>query len=312
MKQPILHDLDGASNPAWIAVDWGATHLNVWLMDAEGAVLEKRTTDKDMGDPRRVDIILILQDIQTNVPADMPLPTIICGMDASPRDETPLPYATVPCPPPDIAQATRIKTQGLDMHILPGVKQTTPADVMRGEETRIAGFLSHEPDFDGILCLPGAHTKWVHISAGEIVSFRTFITGELFALLSSQSALRHAVATDEWDQTAFDAGLADTMSRPADLAAKLFSLRAEGVLNDLPPATARARLSALLIGAELAAAKPYWLGQEVVVLGETGMAAAYQTALAAQGVAVRSLDATGLTLVGLIAAYRRHADPQNG
>ena len=54
---------------------------------------------------------------------------------------------------------------------------------MRGEETQIAGFLSEFPGFDGVVCLPGTHTKWVHLSAGEIVSFRTFMTGELFGLL---------------------------------------------------------------------------------------------------------------------------------
>jgi hypothetical protein len=35
--------------------------------------------------------------------------------------------------------------------------------------------------FRRCLCLPGTHTKWVHLSAGEVVSFRTFMTGELFA-----------------------------------------------------------------------------------------------------------------------------------
>jgi len=73
------------------------------------------------------------------------------------------------------------------MHILPGLKQDKNPDVMRGEETQIAGFLAGNPDFDGVLCLPGTHTKWVHISAKEIVSFQTVMTGELFALLSQNS-----------------------------------------------------------------------------------------------------------------------------
>jgi 2-keto-3-deoxy-galactonokinase len=49
------------------------------------------------------------------------------------------------------------------------------------------------PGFDGILCLPGTHAKWVQISAEEVVSFQTFMTGELFDLLS-HSVLRHSVA----------------------------------------------------------------------------------------------------------------------
>lgn len=49
---------------------------------------------------------------------------------------------------------------------------------MRGEEIQIAGYLAEKPDFDGVICLPGTHTKWVRISAGEIVGFATFLTGE--------------------------------------------------------------------------------------------------------------------------------------
>ena len=51
---------------------------------------------------------------------------------------------------------------------------------MRGEETQIAGFLALNPGWDGVICLPGTHSKWAHVSAGEVVSFQTFLTGESF------------------------------------------------------------------------------------------------------------------------------------
>ena len=73
------------------------------------------------------------------------------------------------------------------------VRQDNPADVMRGEETQIRGFLSIFSNFDGIICLLGTHTKWVHVSAGEVISFRTFMSGELFDLLSKYSVLKHSV-----------------------------------------------------------------------------------------------------------------------
>ena len=69
--------------------------------------------------------------------------------------------------------------------VVPGVAQYGESpNVMRGEETQIAGFLSLNPGFDGVICLPGTHTKWAQVSAGEVVSLRSFMTGELFALLS--------------------------------------------------------------------------------------------------------------------------------
>jgi 2-dehydro-3-deoxygalactonokinase len=92
------------------------------------------------------------------------------------------------------------------------------------------------------------------------------------------------------------------MAQPAALAFNLFSLRAGSLLSGLAPETARARLSGLLIGMELAAARPYWLGRAVVILAEGGIASAYGAALAAQGAAPRAVDAEEMTLGGLRAA----------
>ncbi len=196
----------------------------------------------------------------------------------------------------------------LDLCILPGVSQMNPADVMRGgEETQIAGFLAAHPKFDGVLCLPGTHTKWVHISAKEIVSFQTVMTGELFALLSEQSILRHSMGGDGWDEAAFTDAVSDAMSRPPQaIAAKLFALRAGSLLGDPPdPGMARARLSGLLIGLELAATKPYWLGgQELALIGAPDLCQTYAAALSAQGLTPPTLHSgDDMTLAGLTAAY---------
>jgi 2-dehydro-3-deoxygalactonokinase len=190
----------------------------------------------------------------------------------------------------------------LTLHIVPGLKQVAPADVMRGEETQIAGALALVPGFDGVLCLPGTHSKWVHVSAGEVVSFQTFMTGELFALLSGQSVLRHGMGGEDLDDAAFDAALSDALSRPERLGARLFGIRAEGLLAGLSPAAARARLSGLLIGAELGGARPYWLGQPVAIVGASRLSALYARALVAQGADPRQLPARETVLAGLSAA----------
>ena len=132
---------------------------------------------------------------------------------------------------------------------------------MRGEETQIAGLLAVDAAFDGIACLPGTHSKWVHIGAGKIRSFQTFLTGELFALLAGGSVLRHAMTDEGWDGSAFLEAVDETAAAPESIAAKLFSIRAESLLHALPGATARARLSGYLIGLELVAAKPCWQGE---------------------------------------------------
>jgi 2-dehydro-3-deoxygalactonokinase len=184
------------------------------------------------------------------------------------------------------------------------MKQASPPDVMRGEETQIAGFLALNTGWDGVICLPGTHTKWVHVSAGEVVSFQTALTGELFALLARHSTLRHSIAETGWDEDAFAAALDQARSRPERLAAALFALRADDLLNGCPPDTARARLSGLLIGADLAASRAYWLGQQVAVIGASETAAPYVRALQLQGVPATVADGDRMTLAGLTAAHR--------
>jgi 2-dehydro-3-deoxygalactonokinase len=236
-----------------------------------------------------------------------PLPVVICGMAGARQGWAEAPYASVPCAPPDAHSALRVPTQDkrLQVHILPGVSQRTPADVMRGEETQIKGLIATQSDFDGVACLPGTHSKWAHLSAGEIVSFQTFMTGEMFALLSQQSVLRHSVSSTGWDEAAFAAGLDMGLSRPERLAARLFSLRANGLLNDMSGTAARAQLSGLLIGTELAAAKPYWLGQQIAVIGDSKLAKLYVGALATQAAPATQVNASSITLAGLTAAYQR-------
>ena len=281
----------------WIAVDWGTSQLRAWLMRGDGNILERRQSDAGMGTLARDGFEPALRALVGDA---LPAPVLACGMVGSRQGWVEAPYSTAPCAPPGAAEAVAVP--GMDVRILPGVKQDRPADVMRGEETQIAGYLATHPGFDGVICLPGTHTKWVHISAGEIVSFRTAMTGEMFALLSRHSVLRHSVGTG-WDADSFAAGVDQAISRPEALAASLFSLRAEGLLDGLTPDAARARLSGLLIGAELAAMRPYWLGRDVSLIGAESLSRAYADALALQSVPCQSTGVENMTLAGLTAAW---------
>jgi 2-dehydro-3-deoxygalactonokinase len=289
------------TKPDWIAIDWGTTHLRAWGMTSSGTVLQTAQSDRGMGTLARDQFEGALFDLIGDWGCSGPM--IACGMVGSRQGWVEAPYATTPCPPLGNGLAKAPGTR-MDVHVISGIKQLQPADVMRGEETQIAGFLSLNPKWDGVICLPGTHTKWVHVSADEVISFQTFMTGEMFALLSGQSVLRHSIG-DGWDDAAFATAVSDAMSKPEAMAARLFNLRANELVNGQCRDAARARLSGLLIGAELAAARPYWLGQSVAVLGAGGLAKIYTAALTAQGVPVTQTDGDRATLAGLTAAYRR-------
>ena len=288
----------------WVAVDWGTSQLRAYAM-RDGNPVAEASSDKGMSTLTPDQFEPALRDLIDPWLGQDRMTIIACGMVGARQGWVEADYAAVPCTPTaDTLTEAPTTDPRLDIHILPGLKQDTPADVMRGEETQIAGHLASEPDFDGIICLPGTHTKWAHISAGEVVSFRTFMTGEMFALLSSQSVLRHTVG-EGWDDAAFTDAVSDAISRPEATMSRLFALRAENLLHGLGPAAARARLSGLLIGAELAASRPYWLGQDIVLIGQAALSERYAQALQAQGLAPRTVDAAQATLSGLAAAHSK-------
>ncbi|MDP3960372.1 MAG: 2-dehydro-3-deoxygalactonokinase [Pseudorhodobacter sp.] len=305
--------MTGHLAPDWIAVDWGTTHLRAYAMGSDGVLAEVASDDgmshlaRDGYEPalRRLVAPWLTAGETTEI--------IACGMVGSRQGWVEAPYRDTPCTPLDPASLVTVPVADsrLRVRLVPGLRQIRPADVMRGEETQIAGALAAMPGFDGVLCLPGTHSKWVRISAGEVVSFQTCMTGELFALLSTQSVLRHGMGSGEWDEHSFINALCDAISQPEKFSARLFALRAEALIANLPAAAARARLSGLLIGIELAATRPYWLGQQVVIVGATKLAATYAAALAAQGVVARTLPAAACTIAGLAFARSsiRKANP---
>lgn len=285
----------------WIAADWGTTNLRLWAMSGRTPV-EARTSNRGMGGLAPDQFAGVLAQATEGWPA---VPVIACGMVGSRQGWVEAPYAAVPCPAAPRLVAVPGDPGGRPVRIVCGVRQDNPADVMRGEETQIAGLLALDPDFDGIACLPGTHTKWARVSAGEICNFKSFMTGEIFGLLAHQSVLRHSVTGEDQDPALFLAALSDAMSRPERGYAGLFQLRAESLLTGLDPAAARARLSGTLIGWELAAARPWWLGAEVTLIGAPALSALYAEALAAQGVSAARMSVTDATLAGLSAAHQQ-------
>ncbi|MAQ84237.1 MAG: 2-keto-3-deoxy-galactonokinase [Maritimibacter sp.] len=289
----------------WIAVDWGTSHLRAWAMTGP-EIRASAHSDDGMGrlSPEAFEPALLAL-VEPWLRPDGATPVVACGMVGARQGWVEAPYRAVPCAPAGGNGMIRalVHDDRLDVRIIPGLSQASPADVMRGEETQIAGFVAANPDFDGILCLPGTHTKWAHISAKEIVSFRTFMSGEIFALIAGQSVLRHSVTTDGFDDDAFLEAVSESLSRPESFAARAFSLRAGSLLDGLAAETARARLSGWLIGMELAAARAYWLGQPVVLIGAPALSGLYAKALQAQGLTPVTADGDAMTLAGLAAAH---------
>jgi 2-dehydro-3-deoxygalactonokinase len=296
-------------NIVWIAVDWGTSNLRVWGMDSDGEVAAEASSDKGMAKLDRAGFEpALLELVDGWLLHDRQIPVVACGMVGARQGWVEVPYREVPCKPVffDMVGSPDTQDPRLKVTILAGIKQLKPApDVMRGEETQIAGILSQDPHFDGVLCLPGTHSKWVRISAGEIVHFKTFMTGELFNLFLVHSVLRHSLDGAGRDGIEFANSVRSIMAEPASFAGRLFSIRAETLVSGLGAAAANARLSGLLIGAELAAAETYWLDRNLIIVGNGAQSELYAEALGTLGQSPRIIDASHVTLAGLKSAYLR-------
>lgn len=291
---------------AWIAVDWGTTHLRVWGMNEQDQAIFHRSSDMGMGTLEADGFEPALKALIGDQLPDngLPIDVIACGMVGSRQGWVEAPYRPVPCAPLD----DNFGSANCDLFrvfVVPGLKQERPADVMRGEEVQIAGFLAKDKDFDGVLCLPGSHSKWVRISASEVVSFQTVMTGEMFAAISDHTVLRHSLVDQGLNEDLFLEAVSEGMAHPARLTSRLFSLRAESLLTGLSAPDVRARLSGLLIGMELAATKPYWLGQRITVIGDADLMALYDRALSEECIKPGLEDGLEMTLAGLVSIRKQ-------
>ena len=232
-------------------------------------------------------------------------PVIACGMVGARQGWVEAPYLKTPCVPIDKNQLTIASTKDtrIQVNLVPGVMQHEPADIMRGEETQIAGFLKSKPDFDGIVCLPGTHVKWVKIIKGKIENFTTFMTGELFGVISNNTLIKHSIESEGWDQISFDNGVIKGFDNPGLIASDLFSLRSESIVNDLDSSSARATLSGLLLGVELNGATSYWKDKNVILIGSELLTNNYQKGLKILGGESHPFSLETATLSGLTSAY---------
>jgi len=228
---------------------------------------------------------------------------LVCGMAGARQGWQDAGYLTAPCNTPALNQAVTVPTADLRImvRILPGIKQPDPADVMRGEETQIAGFLKQTPDYNGLICLPGTHSKWVHVQNGRVVEFQTFMTGEVYDLLSRNSVLKHSVSGECFSQSDFVDAAKSAFENPTDVSSQLFRLRAQHLVNDTDATVLSARLSGILIGQEVAAMERQWNHLPITLIGEEALCSLYKSVLEAVGKSVDLNLSAAPTLLGLIA-----------
>ena len=294
------------SSSAFVAVDWGTSSFRGWLMAADGTVLAESRGPEGMLHCAGSGFAPVLRDHLGKLGASEHLPVLICGMAGAKQGWVEAPYLKTPTRLDTLYEgAIQVDAPG-DVRILPGVAQARAdqPDVMRGEETQLLGIT--EPDFTGLVCIPGTHSKWVRIENGVVVAFTTYMTGELFSVMAQHSILKHAIEAAgplTQDGAPFREGLAAAQDVPSGLTASLFRLRAAQLLGFEQRADGAARLSGLLIGSEIVdATQRFGNSHQLRLLATGSLGALYKAALTASSFDVTMIDAEQASRRGLAKA----------
>ena len=285
-----------------IGLDWGTTSLRAYLFDSDGAIAALRQLPAGIqriaidGDPTAA-FERALDDACGDWRAAWPGSGLIaCGMIGSAQGWREAAYLEIPTTLDELGHAlteVAIPSGGV-LRIIPGLIQRGPLpELMRGEETQIAGVLASDASpvtrrgTDMLIGLPGSHAKWARVRDRSIVQFRTFMTGEVFAALCAHTLLgrtmRPAVTPD---LEAFDRGVAVARSPHgrAGVLSTMFSTRSLGLVGGLAPTSQADYLSGLLIGSELAALEQVGERLDAVVLvGSDKLCQRYARALTSVG-----------------------------
>lgn len=286
--------------------DWGGTRLRLYRME-DGVVTARLngpgTTALEA--PARDVLAQRLAVWQAEGALDS---VTLCGMAGSPAGPIAAPYVACPADFADWHESrARGEVAGVPVEVLGGMscREGGVPEVMRGEETQIFGAIVLDADLgrgQWRLVLPGTHSKWVDLDGGEIRSFRTAPTGEVFALLSQQSSL---TGQDTPGEGTFDDGFERGLARSAEpTLGALFEARAARMLDGRSRDWSRGYLSGLLIGGEVAQfARP---DEAVVIIGDPTLAGLYSRAVEAVGAQSRCVDGDAAVLSGLQRASAIH------
>ncbi len=294
---------------SYIAVDWGTSSFRLWLVADDDTVLAESRGAEGMLVAARTGFEAVLAKHLAAVHAPPSLPVIICGMAGARGGWVEAGYIDTPASLSSIASAARpVGGQARDIRILPGLARRDPVhpDVMRGEETQLLGAAGSFRAREAMVCLPGTHSKWVSVDAGTVTGFSTYMTGELFDVITHHTILKQATeggAILKADNPVFAAAVRTMAAQPGNLTRLLFGARSGQILHGLSPADATAHISGALIGAEIAGAMADVAAGTTIVLVATGrLQALYEAGFAALDLKSTTLDADSAVLKGLATA----------
>ncbi|KZS38821.1 hypothetical protein AWE51_14660 [Aquimarina aggregata] len=268
----------------FVSCDWGTSNFRIRLIDSHKLkILEEFKTDfgvhtlyqkyKNQNEISQeqffIDYLLKYVKLFKGIRGEETL-IVGSGMITSAIGMIELPYAEVPvsfsCE--DLTSQWKIIDKQHEILLISGVK--TDNDVMRGEEIQAVGLIEYLPkSSEGVLILPGTHSKHLAFNPERINNFTTYMTGEFFEIFSMHSILSNSIKRVEWDSK-FSESFLDGVNNGINnnYSSSFFSIRANHLLYNTSSERNYYYLSGLLIGIELSYLKDK---QEKIFLATSGV-----------------------------------------
>ena len=296
---------------ALVAVDWGTSSLRGALLDTDGNVIEEKTAARGILTVAAGGFQAVFDELFGAWMQSAGSRCLISGMAGSKQGWVEAPYCACPAGLDDIAEkiipvVSDIGSgSGSKIAMVPGLSNDDEGvpDVMRGEEVQIFGAIALTGIRDGLFVLPGTHNKWVRVADGRVAGFRTFMTGEFYALLGTHSILARTIDNAApLDEAAFRQGVAQSHNGRG-LLHNAFGARTLALFDRMKAGPLASYLSGLLIGEELRAQSLQPDGR-VVLIGSAQLTQRYALALDAEGIESRTLGAEA-TWAGLHALHNK-------
>ena len=253
--------------PAYfVSIDWGTTNFRLRVVDTNSLniILEHKTHDgvkavfekyKQQNKATQSQFFghYLHQQISVLPNSYQSYPIVISGMASSTIGLKELAYSDFPFGQHgnSIYCEQLVLPDGKKTLLISGVKSET--GMMRGEETQAIGLGDHlMPHKEGVLLLPGTHSKHLTYENGQFTKLANFMTGELFEILSRRSILSNSVTSAPFSKkraASFKKGLSLGIAK--QLSTSLLLIRADDVIRHIAKEDNFYFLSGLLIGDEL-------------------------------------------------------------
>jgi 2-dehydro-3-deoxygalactonokinase len=280
-----------------LCCDWGTTSFRLRLVEIQNykVLAEYLTKDgvagtfrawKEQNELSRFDFYAAILKDSINELAKKSLfnldsiPIIVSGMASSSIGMEELPYAELPFESNGSQASVRVfkdfNGEDSPLVLVSGLK--SHEDVMRGEEAQLIGLIklneiSIQASEKIVFVFPGTHSKHIMVQDRFVIDFQTFMTGEIYNILSEYSILKDSVLSssgaglkDPVEIKAFLKGV--EISGTSSLLHNLFTVRTGQLFGQFSKEQNSFYLSGLLIGSELRQLKEGNYDQLVICSGE--------------------------------------------